>query len=156
MEGSLNQKVLVWARGQMKKRVGRGECWDLADHALRHAGARSSTTRGSNDDYVWGEEIPISAALPGDILQFRDHVVMTTTTVKTTWANGSITSPPEAVPANRPHHTAIVVAVAPGLLTILEQHVKPGGDHVQQHMLPIRAGTTSKTEQRVLKTATGG
>ncbi len=156
MEGSINQKVVVWARGQLKKRVGRGECWDLADHALRQAGARSSTTRGPKDDYDWGQEIPIIAAVPGDILQFRDHVVMSTTTVTTTWANGTITALPDAVPANRPHHTAIVVGVAPGVLTILEQHVKPGGDHVQQHALPIRSGTTMRTEHKVLKTTTGG
>ena len=156
MEGSINQKVVAWARGKLKKRVGRGECWDLADQALRHAGARSSTTDGRQDDYVWGTEIPIIAATPGDILQFRDHVVTTTTRTKTIWPNGSVSSGPDVVPANRPHHTAIVVAVGPGVLTILEQHVKPGGDHVQQHTLPIRAGTTVTTEHKVLKTTTGG
>lgn len=81
---------------------------------------------------------------------------MTTTTVKTTWATGNITSPPEAVPASRPQHTAIVVGVAPGVLTILEQHVKPGGEQVQQHTLPIRPGTTITTEHKVLQTTTGG
>lgn len=156
MEGSINQKVVAWARGKLKKRVGRGQCWDLADQALRHAGARSSTTVGSSDDYVWGQEIPIIAAVPGDILQFRDHVVTTTTTTKTIWANGSLSSGPDAVPATRPHHTAIVVAVGPGVLTILEQHVKPGGEHVQQHILPIRQGTSVTTEHKVLKTTTGG
>lgn len=156
MEGSINQKVVAWARGQLKKRVGRGQCWDLADHALRHAGAHSSTTRGPNDDYVWGQEVPIIAVIPGDILQFRDHVVTTTTTIKTVWANGSSTSGPDAVPASRPQHTAIVVAVAPGVLTILEQHVKPAGEVVQQHTLPIRPGTTVTTEHKVLKTTTGG
>lgn len=156
MKGSINQKVVAWARGQLKKRVGRGECWDLADHALRYAGARSSTTVGRDDDYVWGEEIPIIAAVPGDILQFRDYVVMTITTVRTSWTGGTIISPPDSVPALRPHHTAIVVGVAPGVLTILEQHVKPGGAHVQQHTLPVRPGTTTTTEHKVLKTSTGG
>lgn len=156
MAGSINQTVVAWARGQLKKRVGRGECWDLPDHALRHAGAQSSTTHGRDDDYVWGEEIPIIAAIPGDILQFRDHVVMTTTTVRTTWAGGSVTSGPDAVPATRPHHSAIVVGVGAGVLTILEQHVRPGGEHVQQHSLPIRPGTTVSTEHKVLKTTTGG
>ncbi len=156
MEGSINQRVVAWARGKLKHRVGRGECWDLADQALRHAGARSSTTTGSQDDYVWGIEIPIIAAVPGDILQFRDHVVTTSTMTRTTWLNGSLSSGPDVVRASRPHHTAIVVAVAPAVLTIFEQHVKPGGNHVQQHTLPIRPGTTVTTEHKVLKTTTGG
>jgi hypothetical protein len=33
-EGSLNQKVVAWARGKLKKRVRRGQCWDLADQAV--------------------------------------------------------------------------------------------------------------------------
>jgi hypothetical protein len=156
LKGSINQKVVAWAHGKLKKRVGRGQCWDLADQALRHAGAHSSTTVGPDDDYEWGTEIPINTVVPGDILQFRDHVVMTTTSTRTTWANGSISSKPESIPANRPHHTAIVVAVAPGVLKIYEQHVKPDGDHVQLHTLPIRAGTTVTTEHKVLKTTTGG
>jgi len=49
-----------------------------------------------------------------------------------------------------------VASVGPGFLTIYEQHVKPGGDHVQLHTLPTRAGTTVTTEHKVLKTTTGG
>ncbi len=94
--------------------------------------------------------------MPGDILQFRDHVVTTTTRAKISWADGSLSPEPEVVFARRPHHTAIVAGVSPGRLTIFEQHVKPGGDHVQQHTLPIRAGTTVTTEHKVLKTSTGG
>ena len=49
---TINQKVLIWARGKKGQQVGAGECWDLADRALRHAGAQSSTTTGKNDDYI--------------------------------------------------------------------------------------------------------
>jgi hypothetical protein len=59
--------------------------------------------------------------------------------------NGSVSTATEEV----------VAAVAPGVLTVFEQHVKPGGPHVQQHTLPIRAGTTVTTEHRVAKTASG-
>lgn len=155
MPDSINQKVVAFAHGKLKKRVGRGECWDLADQALRHAGARSSTTTGANDDYQWGSEISVIAAMPGDVLQFRDYVVTTTTVTKSMWTNGSVSTATEEVVAKRPHHTAIVVAVAPGVLTVFEQHVKPGGPHVQQHTLPIRAGTTVTTEHKVAKTASG-
>ena len=156
MDLSINQRVVTWAHGQLKKRVGRGECWDLPDHALRHAGARSSTTSGDEDDYEWGTEIPVVAVIPGDILQFRNYVVSTTTSSKTTWPNGSRSTDPYTVPARRPHHSAIVFAVSPGVLTIFEQHVQPGGKVVQLHELPIRGGTTVTTEHKVLPTTTGG
>ena len=91
MPDSINQKVVAWAHGKLKKRVGRGECWDLADQALRHAGARSSTTTGANDDYQWGSEMPVIAAMPGDVLQFRDYVVTTTTvTNHLAWARRTL------------------------------------------------------------------
>ena len=139
----------------LKKRVGRGECWDFADQALRHAGAQSSTTSGRNDDYVWGTEIPIIAVVAGDILQFRDYIVRTVTTTTTTFTDGSYSTETEEKLEKRPHHTAIVAAVLPGKLTIFEQHVKPGGPHVQQHSLPIRPGTATTTVHEVVKTGSG-
>jgi hypothetical protein len=30
-----NQKVVVWVQGQLGKTVGKGECWDLAEQALK-------------------------------------------------------------------------------------------------------------------------
>ncbi|MDQ3100930.1 MAG: hypothetical protein M3R08_06060, partial [Bacteroidota bacterium] len=35
----LNQKVVEYVQLNMKQKVGRGECWDLAAAALEHAGA---------------------------------------------------------------------------------------------------------------------
>ena len=69
---TLNQKVLIWARGKKGRKVGRGECWNLADQALRHAGASSSTTTGEDDDYEWGEPVDAKDLIAGDILQLRD------------------------------------------------------------------------------------
>jgi len=74
---TLNQKVLIWARGKKGRKIGRGECWDLADQALRHAGASSSTTTGDDDNYEWGDVVEIKDLIPGDILQLRDWVVLT-------------------------------------------------------------------------------
>lgn len=93
--------------------------------------------------------------MPGDVLQFRDYVVTTTTVTKSMWTNGSVSKATEEVVAKRPHHTAIVATVAPGVLTVFEQHVKPGGPHVQQHSLPIRAGTTVTTEHKIARTPSG-
>ena len=52
MGDTINQKIYIWARSHIGKQVGNGQCWTLADRALRQAGARSSTTTGDKDDYV--------------------------------------------------------------------------------------------------------
>lgn len=80
VEGStINQKVLVWARGKLGQKVGRGECWDLADRALHHAGGQSSTTVGKDDDYIWGDRVDLKDVQLGDVLQFSDFIVTTVT-----------------------------------------------------------------------------
>jgi hypothetical protein len=155
MAGGINQKVVTWAHGKLKQRVGRGECWDLADRALRQAGAQSSTTMGANDDYVWGKEVPITTVVPGDILQFRDYVVNTVSTTEVTFVDGSSTTDVETTLAKRPHHTAIVAAVSSRSLTVFEQQVKPDEPHVQQHDLPIAGGTMTTVAQRMLATKSG-
>jgi len=73
----ISSKVVTWAHGKLGQQVGRGECWDLIDRALRAAGARSSTTTGRDDDYVWGRLIRLEEVSPGDILQFRNFVITT-------------------------------------------------------------------------------
>jgi hypothetical protein len=52
-DAEFNQKVYTFAQSQAGQRVGAGECWDLADRALKHAGAafrrrsaRTMTTSG--------------------------------------------------------------------------------------------------------------
>jgi hypothetical protein len=141
-----NQDVLVWARGKIGRQVGKGECWDLADQALKKAGAESSTTTGKDDDYVWGDEIPLKDAQPGDVLQFRDFTVTTRVDTKVTYADGSGSESWSEKKANRGHHTAIVDAVTgPNELKVLEQHVKPGGKKVQVHKMPLRSDTTPQT-----------
>jgi hypothetical protein len=99
-----SNKVYQWARLQLNRRVGKGECWDLADRALRQAGARSSTTTGEQDNYHWGTPVePVQAVVPGDILQFRNYTV--TTTVTTKYPDQSTESTWSEV--TRPHHTAM-------------------------------------------------
>jgi hypothetical protein len=147
-----SNKVYEWARLQVGKRVGGGECWELADRALRQAGARSSTTTGQEDNYDWGTPVtPVQAVVPGDILQFRNHVVKTTGT--TTYPDQSTESTEST--DFRPHHTAIVAAShgAKGLL-ILEQNLRKVAP-VQRSVLHLANGVT-KTESKTISEAGPG
>jgi hypothetical protein len=60
----LNSRVLRFAVERIGEQVGNGECWTLAADALVDAGG--ARPRG----YTFGEEIPLSRVVPGDILQF--------------------------------------------------------------------------------------
>lgn len=147
-----NQKVYKWAVSKLKHRVGGGECWHLADLALKHAGAQSSTTTGRDDDYVWGAEVAVGAAIPGDILQFRDYVVTTTTTTKITFGTGQTEVNEEWVEQIRGHHTAIVAENlgAKGLVIIEQNREK--GSPVERNALPTKSGVAAtKTEHRQVK-----
>lgn len=139
---NINQKVVIWARGKLGQKVGSGQCWDLADRALRHAGAQSSTTVGKDDDYVWGAAVDLRDVRMGDIFQFRDFIVTTTTHTETTFDDGSTSFYDKEEKARRPHHTAIVDHVlGGGDFVILEQHVKPLGDKVQRHNISTQSQT---------------
>jgi hypothetical protein len=77
----LNRKVLEYARDNLGKKIGDGECATLAARALHKAEARRwSISRPG--EYVWGKLVRTVTAdtnltgdvLPGDILQFREAV----------------------------------------------------------------------------------
>ena len=109
--------VLKYAQTQVgHKAVGRGQCWDLPEKALDYAKAKTPNDLG-NDLYQWGEEISLSEARPGDILQF-DNVRVTKITTK---ADGSWTSKWYEF---RPLHSAIVETVGKdNLFTVINQHI---------------------------------
>src|SRR6266850_7983960 len=152
---ALGQKIVTFARGKLGQKVGpRGECFDLADAALGAATAKSAKDFGTiteTADYVWGDGIDPKDAAPGDILQFRDHVITVTTTVLTITKTPGFTEgsrrETNTQTITRPHHTAIVESNdGDGKLTVLEQnfaHVKK----VKRNVIPwfcIAAGTTEK------------
>ncbi len=62
----VNQKILEYTKSKLKKRIGRGECWDLAAQALKYADAQHPQL------YVYGKKInhKEEPVLPGDIVQF--------------------------------------------------------------------------------------
>lgn len=131
---TLNQKVVHWAWGQLKKLVRvaghkKAECWDLAEMALRQAGAKTSYDLGEvgdDTDYVRGSPVDLMKVIPGDILQIRDYDETIETVITSTFPDGSTVSRSETKELTHPHHTAIVRGIMDpqtGKIPTLEQHV---------------------------------
>lgn len=114
----LNQKVLDFAREQLGKKVGDGECTSFAIEALGAAGARRLPLSRRDGDYVWGREVEaFRDALPGDVLQFRDAVLHGKRSLsRRRWISWH---------HEYPHHTAIVSEVKEGgrVVSVLHQNV---------------------------------
>jgi hypothetical protein len=129
-EETLNRKVVQFARARMGQQVGNGECWTLADQALRAAGAHRPGERGYAT-YVFGRQISRPALQPGDIIQFEG------VQFKHYGPNGSWSS------NAFPHHTAVVAAVRGTRITLLHQNVG-GSRRVQTGVIDMndfRRGT---------------
>ena len=113
-----NQKVLEFARsraGQYVRFYPNGtystpQCTELAEAALRHAGAR-----GGNN-YTWGSEVSLQEAMPGDIVQLQNAHF------GNKWSNGP--------------HTAIVTGVSGTTIHVLEQNI--AGSAVQAGTYELR------------------
>lgn len=110
----VNAQVIDYVNAHMGKRVGTGECWDLAAEALNKAGAKW------NGKYVFGT--PLDPAkdevLPGDIIQFEGVIVRYKT------ANAEHRE-------SMGHHTAIVYTVhGKGEYTLAHQNFGPAGRKV--------------------------
>ena len=62
----LNKEIIEFTTSKIGKKVGSGECWDLAAEALDYAGAKWKRS------YVYGRKVDLSEekVLPGDIIQF--------------------------------------------------------------------------------------
>jgi len=113
------------------------DCFGLVDKLLRDLGGKSAGDYGplSKDaDYDWGDGIMLDSIQPGDILQFRNHLVHSSTLQLLD--NGKWFQTAEST-ATRPHHTAIVVAVAKdGSVTVVEQNVWPDPKKVRSSVIP--------------------
>lgn len=127
-----SDKVVKFCKGHLGKKVGEGECANLAEAAFQDAGARPRTRfkefpdRG---DYVWGEFVyaleikddakqetkaPKKSIQPGDVIQFRDAKF-----------EGKKLRGFDNYHATYPHHTAVVLALKKehNVITVLEQNV---------------------------------
>lgn len=117
----LNARVLEFARSQLGKKVGNGDCGALAASALREAGARRV-----KPGPAWGDPIAeLADARPGDILQFEDVVFQgreVRGTAIRTWTR-TLT-----------HHTAIVSRISrrKGALTLKILHQNVGNNDVEE------------------------
>ena len=154
---ALSQKILTWARGQVGKQVGAGECWDLANSALGQSGAQTSNDlgpTGPDDDYIWGTVVDAKDALPGDVIQYRDWEMTTSTTTEVTFADDSGTWDAPTQTVGHAHHTSIVAAnPGNGALTVLEQNHLGNHERVRQGSIrwtdaPTRTTTTQKMVKR--------
>lgn len=152
---TLGQKIVRWARDHKGQKVDRGECWDLAELALKNSGAKTSTDLGkvgADTDYVWGTLKTTSQVTEGDIIQYRNYKVVIETKVKKVWANGAWNEETETKESSAPHHTAIATGMADkdGRVNIIEQNSPPAGRKVQESTIYTRnvAGVpVSKQEQ---------
>ncbi len=139
---SIPEDIVGYAARHSGDRVGDGQCFALADRALRAAGAKSAADFGEitpDADYVWGSDVSLAGLRPGDIIQFRDYSYERTVTTE-----DSRGSREESHAEDRPHHTAIVQSVgADGAVTVWEQNA-PEGSAVTRTTLYFSSGTTTR------------
>jgi len=113
------------------------DCFALVDKLLRGLGAATAADGDepvtATADYDWGDGILLSSIQPGDILQFRDHVVDIATWKE---ANGKWYEASGRT-LTRPHHTAIVIEVRKdGSVLVVEQNVHPNPRKVTRNVIP--------------------
>lgn len=90
----LNKEIVKYVKSVKGKKVDRGECWDLANQALKLVGA------DWDKEYVYGNKIDPKKdeVFPGDLIQFKN--------VKVQYTEGNATYTEFMT-----HHTAIVYKV---------------------------------------------
>ena len=151
---SMADRIIAFASHRRGQVHGNGECFTLADDALRHAGAKSAADFGQvtpDADYVWGTAVSRTDLRPGDIIQLRDyHLELESTTEH---PDGSSES--ESRVESRPHHTAIVESIGTdGRVTVLEQNVPDGGP-VTRNVLHLTSTTYTSGAATVQAVVTG-
>lgn len=119
---AINEDIIDYIRQQENAQVGEGECWDLAEEALKDAGAKTSNDYGkvtATADYKWGTPVNISQVMAGDIIQFKNFSYkLKKIKDDGSWRENTF---------NTPHHTAIVYSVidrGKGIMEVFEQNVE--------------------------------
>jgi len=137
---SMADRIVAYARQRRGQVHGNGECFTLADDALRNAGAHSASHYGQvtpDADYVWGTAISQTDLRPGDVIQMRDYHCDLETRTENPDGSADIVTREES----RPHHTAIVESVgANGVVMVLEQNF-PEGTAVTRNRLHLSSVT---------------
>ena len=142
-EPAMSSRVVGYAQRQNGTRVGNGECFTLADRALKGAGAKSAADFGTvtrDADYVWGSTVSLTDLQPGDVVQFRGYRY--DREVTTHHSDGSFETYDDS--QTRPHHTAIVESVdGNGAVSVLEQNA-PEGSPVHRSQLFFKSTTSDE------------
>ncbi|MEM7695844.1 MAG: hypothetical protein AAF318_15450 [Pseudomonadota bacterium] len=136
----LREKVLSYVSGKKGQQDGNGECWTLAENALKSAGAKTSWELTPNKknfgsaDYVWGKKIAKADVAAGDILQFKDY------SWRVDGSDGSWQT------MGYGHHTSVAIGQLNGLGTVrvLHQNVpddNPNKKLVVENGVPLRDAT---------------
>ncbi len=111
---ALNQRIIDIADAQVNKKVGRGECWDLAQLVLDETGA----VWDGYEEYGRLIDHKEECIYAGDIIQFKN--------VKIRWEEGKYT-----YEELMKHHTAIVYEVKDdGTLVLIHQNTGQHGRKV--------------------------
>jgi hypothetical protein len=136
------------------------DCFALVDKLLRSLGAQTAADGDvpvtGTADYDWGDGILLDSIQPGDILQFRKHVV---DIAIWKYANGKWYEA-SARTLTRPHHTAIVTEVRKdGSVEVVEQNVHPNPGKITRNVIPrLDAGETTRevsSEEKIKLKVTG-
>lgn len=139
---SMADRIVAFARQRRGERVGNGQCFALADQALRNAGAKGAAEYGEitpDADYVWGNAVSASDLRPGDVIQLRDYRYDRTVSTENPDGSGSATDDFK----EHDHHTAVVERVdGNGAVTVLQQNA-PDGAPVSRSQLFFSNGTTT-------------
>ena len=123
----INEKVIEYVKDVLGETVGRGECWDLADHALTYAGAQFDKS-SKKTIYIFGKLYNPSkeTIFPGDLIQFEGVTV--------SYKKGNMT-----YTENYKHHTAIVYKINPDRsLNLAHQNTSFGGRKVELSNLDLK------------------
>jgi hypothetical protein len=91
---AMNKQIIEFVKTKIKKKVGTGECWDLAFEALQLVNAKWDMK------YKYGKEIDYKKEpiYPGDIIQFENVVL-------------NYEKDGKKFTEKMPHHTAIIYEV---------------------------------------------
>lgn len=136
------------------------DCFALVDKLLRNLGAQTAADGDvpvtATADYDWGDGILLDSLQPGDILQFRKHVV---DIAIWKYANGKWYEASGRT-LTRPHHTAIVMEVRKdGSVVVVEQNVHPNPGKVTRNVIPrLDAGEETRvvgSEEKIKLKVTG-
>lgn len=131
-DNELGRAVVKFARDQLGKKVGDGQCANLAVAALKTAGAKDTHDfgiSGVDRDYRWGTLVERHEDVqPGDIVQFRKVTIVIKTEFKSAKGSGY------RIETHRyPHHTSIIARnLGKGKFKVLEQNAGPSKSQVER------------------------